>query len=223
MSVTSRIAGSIGKHHSFWAMYSLRMSVWIVPPSFSGGDPLLLGGDDVEGEQDRRRRVDRHRDRDLVERDPVEERLHVVDACRRRRPRTPTSPSERAWSESSPIRVGMSKAVERPVWPCVEQVAEALVGLLDGAEAGELAHRPEPPAVHRRVDAAGERVLAGVAELLGSGSKPARSSCGVERLDRVPGDRLEQRLALRGAVVELLAPLVGAPPRLGLDRHRLRV
>ena len=39
MSSTSRIAGSIGKHHSFWAMYSLRMSVWIVPPSRSGGMP----------------------------------------------------------------------------------------------------------------------------------------------------------------------------------------
>ena len=42
MSVTRRIAGSIGKHHSFWAMYSLRMSVWIVPPSFSAGTPWLL-------------------------------------------------------------------------------------------------------------------------------------------------------------------------------------
>ncbi len=41
MSVTRRSAGSIGKHHSFWAMYSLRMSVWIVPPSFSGGTPWL--------------------------------------------------------------------------------------------------------------------------------------------------------------------------------------
>ena len=39
MSVTSRIAGSIGKHHSFWAMYSFRMSVWIVPPSRSAGTP----------------------------------------------------------------------------------------------------------------------------------------------------------------------------------------
>ena len=39
MSVTSRIAGSIGKHHSFCAMYSLRMSVWIVPASCSGGVP----------------------------------------------------------------------------------------------------------------------------------------------------------------------------------------
>ena len=39
MSVTIRIAGSIGKHHSFWAMYSFRMSVWIVPPSLSRGTP----------------------------------------------------------------------------------------------------------------------------------------------------------------------------------------
>ena len=38
MSPTSRIAGSTGKHHSFCAMYSLRMSVWIVPPSAS--DPI---------------------------------------------------------------------------------------------------------------------------------------------------------------------------------------
>ena len=40
MSVTRRIAGSIGKHHSFWAMYSLRMSVWIVPPSSLGAIPF---------------------------------------------------------------------------------------------------------------------------------------------------------------------------------------
>ncbi len=40
MSVTRRIAGSIGKHHSFWAMYSFRMSVWIVPPSFARAIPF---------------------------------------------------------------------------------------------------------------------------------------------------------------------------------------
>ena len=39
----------------------------------------------------------------------------------------------------------------------VEQVAEALVRLLGGAEAGELPHRPELAAVHRRIDAARER------------------------------------------------------------------
>ena len=42
----------------------------------------------------------------------------------------------------------------------LREVAEALVRLLRGAEAGELAHRPQPPAVHRRVHPARERVLA---------------------------------------------------------------
>ena len=32
-------------------------------------------------------------------------------------PSRPTSPSERAWSESWPMRLGMSKAVESPVCP----------------------------------------------------------------------------------------------------------
>ena len=58
---------------------------------------------------------------------------------------------------------------------CVEQELEALVGLLGGAEAGVLAHRPEPAAVHVRLDAARERGLAGVAESR-AGSKPVGSS-----------------------------------------------
>ena len=33
-------------------------------------------------------------------------------------PSRPTSPSARGWSESQPMRVGMSNAVESPVWPC---------------------------------------------------------------------------------------------------------
>ncbi len=32
-------------------------------------------------------------------------------------PSRPTSPSERMWSESWPIRLGMSNAVDSPVWP----------------------------------------------------------------------------------------------------------
>ena len=77
MSPSRRIAGSTGKHHSFWAMYSLRMSAWIVPAV--PRDAVLLGGDDVVGEHDRRRRVDRHRDGHLAEVDPGEQRLHVVE------------------------------------------------------------------------------------------------------------------------------------------------
>jgi len=49
--------------------------------------------------------------------------------------------------------------------PVLEQVAEPLVRLRRRAEAGELPHRPELAAVHRRVDAAREREDARVAEV----------------------------------------------------------
>ena len=150
MSVTRRIAGSIGKHHSFWAMYSLRMSVWIVPLSALGPDALLLGDEDVEREQDRRRGVDRHRRRDLAERDALVQADHVVEAV--------DGDALAADLAEAPRVVGVEAHQRRhvegrgqPRLAVIEQVAEALVGLLDGAEAGELAHRPEPAAVHRRI------------------------------------------------------------------------
>ncbi len=73
----------------------------------------------------------------------------------------------------------------------VEQVAEALVGLLDRPEARELAHRPEAAAVHRRIDAAG------VGERAGEALVPLAVVIGqivrrVERLDRVARERLER-------------------------------
>ena len=58
-------------------MYSLRMSFWIVPRSAAGAHALLLGHELVEQEQERRGRVDRHRRRDLVERDAGEQACHV--------------------------------------------------------------------------------------------------------------------------------------------------
>ena len=36
-------------------------------------------------------------------------------------PTLPTSPSARAWSESSPIWVGRSKAHDSPVWPAASR------------------------------------------------------------------------------------------------------
>ena len=39
VSITSRMEGSGGKRNSFWAMYSLRMSFWMVPPSAGRGTP----------------------------------------------------------------------------------------------------------------------------------------------------------------------------------------
>ncbi len=52
-----------------------------------------------------------------------------------------------------------------PGLPVLEQVAVAAVGFLGVAEARVLAHRPQPPAVHRRLHAAGEGILAREAEV----------------------------------------------------------
>ena len=111
--------------------------------------PLLLADEDVEGEQDRRRGVDRHRGGDAAQRDPVEELLHVVEAV--------DGDALAADLAEAARVVGVVAHQGRHVeggreagLAVVEQVVEALVGLLDRAEAGELAHRPEPP---RYIDA----------------------------------------------------------------------
>src|SRR5437016_12385881 len=91
-----------------------------------------------------------------------------------------------------------------PRLPVLEEVAEARVRLLRRAEAGELAHRPEPAAVHRRVDAARERIGAGPAEVALVVELNVLGR--VERLVLDAGDRREE-LAL-----PLWRRLVTAPP-----------
>ena len=54
------------------------MSFWVVPGERVALDPVLLGDGGVEGEQPGGGGVDRHRGVHLVERDPVEERVHVA-------------------------------------------------------------------------------------------------------------------------------------------------
>ena len=54
------------------------MSFWVVPLSWRALDPVLLGDRDVEAEQPGGGRVDRHRGVHLVERDAVEELVHVA-------------------------------------------------------------------------------------------------------------------------------------------------
>ena len=51
----------------------------MVPLSFCGWDALLFGGDDVERHDGQDRAVHGHGDGHLVERDLVEENLHVLD------------------------------------------------------------------------------------------------------------------------------------------------
>ena len=75
--MTRRIEGSGGKMNSFWAMYSLRMSFWIVPRSWSRRHALFLRRHDVHRPEHGRGRVDRHAGADIVQGDAVEEDFHV--------------------------------------------------------------------------------------------------------------------------------------------------
>src|SRR5207253_2501552 len=97
----------------------------------------------------------------------------------------------------------------------------ALVGVLRRAETRELAHRPEPRPVHRRMDAARVRELARHREL--TRRIEAREIVrGVEWLDRDLRERRELLLALgtlfHRRQVRLVQPaLLGSPCR--LERH----
>ena len=150
--------------YSFWAMYSLRMSVCTVPRSAALGTPCPSPTARVEREQDRRGRVDRHRRRHLAERNPGEERLHVVE----RVDRHTLAPDLAQRAGMIRVVAHQRRHVERrreARLTVLEQVAEPLVRLRRRAEARELPHRPQPAPVHRRIHAAGERELARPAEV----------------------------------------------------------
>ena len=99
MSIISRIDGSGGKIHSFWAMYSLRMSAWMVPPSCSGPTPcrsathtycastIAAGAFTVIEVVTRSSGMPRNRS-------------SMSASVSTATPSRPTSPSDRAWSES---------------------------------------------------------------------------------------------------------------------------
>ena len=128
--------------------------------------PVLFGHELVQQQQDGRRGVDRHAGGDLVERDAVEEPAHVLDRVDRHADLADLAVRDRVVRVVAHLR-GQVERDRQPVGTGGEQLVVALVGLGRGAEPGVLAHRPRPAGVHRRVHAAGERVLPGFAQPLG--------------------------------------------------------
>ena len=161
-------------------MNSLRMSFWMVPLSCAGRHALLLGRDDVERHDRQHRAVHRHRDRHLVERDLIEEDLHVLDRVDRH--------ARLADVADDALVVRVVAAVRREIeghrqalLPGGEVAAVEGVGLLGRREARVLPDRPRLQRVHRRVRAAQERRQAGgILEVLHA----LEIVGGVHRLDR---------------------------------------
>jgi hypothetical protein len=130
-----------------------------------GGHVLLLPDELVEQQQRRGRRVDRHRGRDLVERDAVEDPPHVLDRVDRDARAADLAQAERIVRVATELG-GQVERHREPGRAVLDQVVEALVRLLGARVARVLAHRPLAAAVHVRVDPARERVGARLAEAL---------------------------------------------------------
>ena len=115
-SPISRRCGRGGNSHSFWAMYSLRMSVCSVPSRSDHGTPCRSAA--------ARKNANRIVAGPLmvidVEMSPsgMPSKSASKSASESvATPHRPTSPSLRGSSESRPISVGMSKATDSPPWP----------------------------------------------------------------------------------------------------------
>jgi len=115
-SVTRRIEGRGGKMYSFWAWYSFRMSFWMVPDSCAVGTPcfsatatymaMRMGAGELIVI-----------DVDTPPRSIPSKRSSMSARVSTATPALPTSPSASGSSESRPMRVGRSNAVESPVPP----------------------------------------------------------------------------------------------------------
>ncbi len=116
------------------------------PAELLGGDPLALGGELVEEQQDRRRGVDRHRGGDPVLGDAVDQHLHVGERVDGHAHLADLAAGHGVVAVVAHLG-GQVEGGAQPGLAGAEQVVEALVGLLGAAEAGVLPHRPQPRAV----------------------------------------------------------------------------
>ena len=117
-------------------------------------DPVLLGDQLVEEQQDGGRGVDRHRRRHLVEGQAGQQRPHVGERVDGHAHLADLALGPRV------VRVvahlgGQVEGAGQPGLPRAEQEPQPLVGRLGGAEAGVLADGPEPAPVHVGLDAPG--------------------------------------------------------------------
>jgi hypothetical protein len=113
-----------------------------------GIDPLPLRHRDVEREQDDGGGIDRHRRRDRLERDAVEEHQHVLDRVDRHADAPHFAGGERVIGVVADLRRQVERDAQ-PLGPLRQQVAVAGVRFGSSAETCILSHRPGASPVHR--------------------------------------------------------------------------
>jgi hypothetical protein len=143
-------------------MYSFRMSFLDGAAHFIERHALFFRDGEVKTQESRCGRVDRHRRRYLVERDSVEQRVHVVDGVDRHSDLSDL-PGRKLVIR---IQTDLRRQIERDAQSCRslrEKIFVTGIRFLRGREPGILPHRPEPAAVHVRFDTARVRELTGLA------------------------------------------------------------
>ncbi len=127
-------------------------------------DAPLLSGHDVHGPDHCCRAVDSHGGGDLVNGDAVEEDLHVGQ---RRHGHPALAKLALGFGSIGVVAVkgGEIEGYRETGLTVLQQVLVTGVGLFGCAKAGEHAHGPQAATVHGRVDAPGERILAGKAQV----------------------------------------------------------
>ena len=121
---------------------------------------LLFRRDDVAGQHRQHRAVHRHRHRDLVERDAVEQDLHVLDAVDRHACLAHVADDARVVRVVAAVR-GEVEGHRDALAAGGERLAVERVGFLGGRETRVLADRPRTAHVHRGLRAAHEGLDAG--------------------------------------------------------------
>src|SRR5215470_6466135 len=124
----------------------------------------------------------------------MEERFHVFERVDGHADPTDLTERERMIRVEADLRGEIERDGEAGL-ALAEEIAIALVGFDSGAKAGVLAHGPEAAAVHRRVNAAGKRKFAGIAQS-GFGIPAGKILFGVQAVDREARESGEFFLAL---------------------------
>ena len=123
-------------------------------------EAALLRVDDVHGPDHRRGTIDRHRGRNLIQRQAVEQHLHVGQRGDRHAALTKFTRRQLVIRVIAVQRRHIKSRREARL-TLREQVLETLVGIFRRAKAREHAHRPGLGAVHRRLHAARIGILPG--------------------------------------------------------------
>ena len=141
-----------------------------------GRNTLALARQFVEQQQDRGGRIDRHRRRNVAERNALEEALHILDRVDRDTRATNLAEAARIVRIETQLRWQV-EGRRKTRLTTLEQELEALVRLLRRGKAGVLTHRPRTASIAIRAHATRVRKLAGR-------SDRSRIACaGIERLD----------------------------------------